>query len=135
MARTLKQQYKQARKAANKASRDSYFAYQYSRQVDSNVWATPSERASAQREYATALRNLENANSRASAIKSKMRANRAAGLRDLPGSAIRTVQFALTGQKERATRAGGFVKENLRVIRTGSPARGGGRGASDASRV
>lgn len=102
MAKTLRQQYKQARKEARTAS-------------------TAEARFAAQ--------------NRAADTKWKMRANRAAGLRDLPGSAIRTAKFAITGQRDRAARAGGFVRENLRVIRTGSPARSGGRGASDASRV
>lgn len=76
---------------------------------------------------------------RADDIKWKMRANRIAGVHDAVGSGIRTVKFAITGQRERAARAAGFFRENVRVIRTGSPARAGGgrsgRAASDASKV
>lgn len=71
---------------------------------------------------------------RASEIRAKMSANRSAGIHDAIGSGLRAVQFAITGQGSRARRAAGFFRENLRVIRTGSPARSG-RGASDASRV
>lgn len=70
----------------------------------------------------------------ATSIRSKMNANRSAGIHDAIGSGMRAVQFAVTGQTAKANRAARFFRENLRVIRTGSPARST-RAASDASRI